>query len=493
MRHLLFAAFVALLPAVSSARTVPDQALPKPVRKLAEAIDAADAKDCGKAVKLAERLAEAKGGLNELGQSLALDTLARCAFMTGDKAQAAVLIRRATAFDAASDDIWHRRLQIDLLAQDWDAAVGSVEAMVTDGRGGALNRISEEAISHLDNELRRAKRKDLQKRLLQVLASDGYSPTDLFADTDLYRRRLAIQMAEEGDTARAKALVEGLTDPWSVARASLDLRLRRFLPADPDIRALLERRLEGRLRIMRANPDRLEPLIYVASDLRKLGRVEQALKVLQTAAPQIAEADAYVDAAKHGSWWWDELSRTYVALGRFDEAADALRKGGELSENGGSNVSQTINLAHLQVRAGRSGDALKTLAAFMTTPHNISPYGEVALRSARACAFADTGNRAEALKDVAYIRDHQLDAPGSLDGVALCVGDLDGAAAALIKRLEDPDERVDALLDLSDYDDPPVKLPDNIFNRDNKKLIERPDVKAAIASAGGTRRFRIQG
>ena len=74
----------------------------------------------------------------------------------------------------------------------------------------------------------------------------------------------------------------------------------------------------------------------------------------------------------------------------------------------------------------------------------------------------------------------------------LCLGDMDGAAAAFIRRLEDPDRRADALLQLSDYDDPPVKRPPHPVHSRLEALKSREDVKAAIEKAGGIRRFRLQ-
>ncbi len=70
--------------------------------------------------------------------------------------------------------------------------------------------------------------------------------------------------------------------------------------------------------------------------------------------------------------------------------------------------------------------------------------------------------------------------------------DLDGAAATIIRQLEDPDRRTAALVDLSDFDDPPAVLPVDPIEVNLKKVKARPDVQAAIARAGGTRRIHLQ-
>jgi tetratricopeptide (TPR) repeat protein len=461
--------------------------------QLIQAAEAMDAKDCPRALGLARPIADSPNtaGLDENDALLAYQVTARCAFQTGDHERAYADIRRATAIAAASDDLWFERLDFDALGKRWDPVVETIEEMHA-RRPAALNAVNQRALDYIRTELRRAERKDLTIRLVHVLASDDYLPTEFLVSTDSYRRDYAVYLAEGGRKDEARAMVARLTSPWTVARASLDPRLRAFYPADPDIRALVERRLADRRQKMEEHPERLEAVIEVADNLKLLGRPREALEVLQSVAGRVGDPDAFVDAEVQLPWWWDELSRVYAILGRFDESMDAMRKGGALDENGGANVSQTINLAHRQVRAGRSKDALVTLAAFDTAKHDVSPYGQIALRSARACAYAFTGQREAALKDVEYIRTHQLDAPGSLGSVLGCVGDLDGAAAALIKRLEDLDQRASELLTLSDYDTPPVALPDDPYETVVKALRARSDVQAAIVRAGGTRRFHIQ-
>jgi hypothetical protein len=51
--------------------------------------------------------------------------------------------------------------------------------------------------------------------------------------------------------------------------------------------------------------------------------------------------------------------------------------------------------------------------------------------------------------------------------------------------------RTEALVDLSEYDDPPFASPDPTAAA-LAALRRRADVKAAVARAGGTRRFRVQ-
>ncbi len=68
----------------------------------------------------------------------------------------------------------------------------------------------------------------------------------------------------------------------------------------------------------------------------------------------------------------------------------------------------------------------------------------------------------------------------------LCIGDIDGAAAADISRLGDPEHRDTALLALQIYEPPPVVLSEQEAEIERRKaaIRERPDVRAAVDAVG---------
>ncbi|MEA3032795.1 MAG: hypothetical protein QOH86_811, partial [Sphingomonadales bacterium] len=239
------------------------------------------------------------------------------------------------------------------------------------------------------------------------------------------------------------------------------------------------------------HPDKLAPIVLAAADLRRLGRPQEALILLQGAASKVGDETAFTDRDKRFNWYWNEVASTEAMLGHYDQAVAAYAKAAAFGENGTPNVSQVINLAQTQNRFGRGADALKTLAVFSDPKRQGSPYGEMQLRYARACANHLAGHDSDTAADLAYLKAHEKDGGSALDYALICVGDLDSAAAALIRQLDDPERRADALLDLSDFDDPPVALPPSPVAGRIEALEARADVKAAIGRAGGTRRFHI--
>ena len=192
-----------------------------------------------------------------------------------------------------------------------------------------------------------------------------------------------------------------------------------------------------------------------------------------------------MDAGEELAWTMDYRARALAQLGRFDEAVAQLRAAAERPEYGAPNVSQSINLAGLLADLGRGAEAEAIVAQVMA--RGLSPYGRMQAEAVRACAR--TGPAAEAL---AYLREHQADAPAALQDALICEGDLQAAARLYIERLSDPDRRTSALAELQDYATPPVMTPlQQAAIRRREQLRRRPDVQAAIARVGRIEHYNL--
>ena len=480
------------------------------MRKIAEA---AERKDCKTILRLGVPLIEARKASGLPGEleaaNYALVILCEVEGGLNDRAYAHAL--RGTALDHASDDLWALRFALEVDGKRYEEAVKTIEAMAQ-GRGAALNEISINGLYRFEGELKDAGKNALRKRLLAVLASDTYDPKDLYLPADGFRLLYARLLLREGDATGARRIVTTLRTPSQLAEASVDRDLRGFLPADFDVRPAVESALAVYREAMARDPDRLMPIIDTANTLRQLGRGEEALTLLQGAERRLEDAETnrfvgedaneaaepaasdsgFTDEFEHLPWFWDSYAKTQEMLGRYHDAVKAYGQGGAVDEAGALNVSQLLNLADMQVRFGRYDDALRTIAVFNDPKRERSPYGEMVLRYVRGCSLALAGKAAEAASDVEFAKAHAGDHPGAHSHLLVCTGDMDGAAAAIIAQLEDPDRRGRMLLKMSEYDDPPVALPADPTEPRYKALKARADVKAAMDRAGGTRRFRIQ-
>jgi len=418
------------------------------------------------------------------------DLVVACEATTGATVRAYAHALKGTQLEQSSDILWTLRLALEVEAKNYPAAVATVETMAQ-GRGAALNALETSALWQFDQSLKEAGMTAERRRLLKILASDSYLPDDLYGPDDDFKLAYANLLVDSRDSAAARPVVAGLQDVRVLVTAILDPRLRALVAPDLDIHAAAEAELAAHREAAARHPDKLGPILFAAADLGRLGRAQEALQMLQGIASKVDDPAAFTDRDKRLNWYWNAVAGTERMLGHYDQAVAAFGKAAAFGESGAPNVSQVINLAQMQNRFGRGADALKTLAVFADPKRESSPYGEMQLRYARACANHLAGHEADVAADLAYLKAHEKDAGSALNDTLICLGDMDAAAAALIRRLDDPERRAGALLDLSDFDDPPVALPPGPGEGRLKALKARADVKAAIERAGGTRRFHI--
>lgn len=450
------------------------------------------ARDCKTVVNLGAPLLDRSGGtgLGSDAEAALYDVVVDCEAQLKAFEAAYAHALRATALDESSDYLWRVRLGGELQLKNYRAAVATVEAM-SQGRGAALNAMPMAWLWRLDSELKKDE-PGYRRRLLAVLAQDAYAPRELYEPADGFRLAYAKLLAEAGEREAARATVERLEMPYALQRAMLDPALRPFVPAAVDLRAETEKALLRYREAIARHPDRIAPLTEAAAALRQLGRPQEAVQLLRTVSERIDDPKAFEDRDERINWYWDAVGRSEAALGHYDEAVAAFRKGAGATEDGTPNVSQVINLAFFQATSLRGDEALKTLAVFDDPGRQASPYGYMEMRLARGCAHAVVDHQAEAKADLDYMRAREADHPEALSNLLLCLNDIEGAAASFIRRLDQEDQRIGALAQLSDYDPPPAPNPRNPIESRLPAVKARADVQAAIARAGGIRRFPLQ-
>lgn len=396
-----------------------------------------------------------------------------------------------TQIKGADPALWNMRLHLEAKDNRNEQAVDTIEAMASQSPT-TLNTLSGPWLGRLNRDLKQAGQIGSRTRLLAVLTAPGYQPDEVLATGDAFKRDYAALLVDAGKKAEAAALVARIVTPSDLISVSVDPRLRTMLPTNFDGRVAVESRLAQVREIAASHPGSLAAVNEISQYLRRLGRIEEAVATLEAARPDGPQGQSFADLDDYQNWWWDEIARNYQMLGRYDDAVAAFRKGIDAKEYAALNVSQTINLAYARLRFGHPAEALATVAAFEKEQYSASPFGEMQLHLVRGCAHAELGQSVAAKDDTAYIMAHARDAPGALTTMMLCDGDMDGAAAAVIRDLDDPDNRPQALLLLSDYDPPPPRYPASPDEKRLPALKARADVKAAITRAGGTRHFHLQ-
>lgn len=476
----------------TTAETAPEPVPPEAVlTDLRAAADAAEKGDCARAIDRATAVRRS-AAFKSLSGELRMATLqlaGLCAASLDRGADAYRDLRAATAFADSADEAWRMRLIYELDDKRFADAVATIEAM-SNGRGAALAGVPTRWLYQLDRQMKDAGQTALRRRLLAILSQSGYDPDEAGVGNAGFQSRYATLLYDAGERAAALAIVRQIEEPTLVVDLSLDPRFRAAFPADLKLRPMTEKRLAGLQEAALTHPDQIGPVNDVARMLRLLGRPKDSLAALEAIRAKVTGDAELSDRGDQAVWWWDQLARAHRALGDRAAQIAALEKGSAMVEHGGANVSQTINLAEAQLAAGRPTDALGTLARLEGAKKRASPYGAMQIVSDRGCARARLGRANDAAADLATARAHVADAPEALTRLLLCLGDMDGAAQAMIARLGDRDQRIDALRDLSEFARPSTP-PDDPTELRLIELKARPDVKAAAAQAGGTRTFDI--
>lgn len=394
---------------------------------------------------------------------------------------------RATMSEPSSIYVWHTRLRYEAMHDQLKAVALTIEAMAAT-HPEALNDLPIRAVHSLNQQMSDAGDEADQIRILKAISAT-YKPTAPFADTEGLRLVYARKLYDKGDKAGAAAIINGVQSFSALREISADPDFRALQNPHVDLSIAAERQYTEDAITLSQHPGSLEGVIWVAADLRSLGRYQEALAKLESVRDRMGHSDSFADYDQQQLWWWEHLAITYGELGDYDQLVKSYRSAIALAEPGHPNVNQVLDLGLQQVRFGHYQDALATLAAATADPKLRSPYGAMVFHMGHGCASKLAGHDADAAQDVAYALAHEKDGPGNTTLLLLCVGDIDGAAASILRQLDNSEQRSGALDLLSDFRPGPASSPVSPGIKRIPELKARADIKAAVAKAGGVQSF----
>ena len=398
------------------------------------------------------------------------------------------MARKATAMDLAGNQAWRFRLRAASAADDMDDAIETLRRLALRGAAG-LETLPDEWIFELVRDAeKRPNGAEVRFRLTQALFDSGWKPDrGVWDQPSIIWRDLALDYIQRGQMDKAKAAAARVLNAYAVMSMHADRRFDPLVRAEPGSYALeqaIERELAEYRARSAAQPNSLKARNALAMRLLSRNRLDEALAVLDEGlalASPAAGKNALASDADELNWSLDVRAQVLRAAGRNAEALAVYEKAAAAPERGDANVSQTLNLAAEYVSQGRPREALATAERM----GKASVYGQSVQAMARACAYAQLGDRASAAKALAILRRNRDDAPGPLTHALLCTNDLDGAAAHHVAALADPDLRFSMLGRIQDYrfEDSQTAY-DKEMRRRLRLVLARPEVKAAIDKVG---------
>jgi transglutaminase-like putative cysteine protease len=419
-------------------------------------------------------------GLTAAQRHAALLVAGAVAMDKGDHHRALDLLKRACGTEQAGAPDWKLRVYaaqrdgdfvdagyaLATLAQRWPDTLKAIDIRVI---GRTLHGLPDAGTSRYE--------------LLSALQAAKYDRETL--DLTRWWRDLALLQLERGDSDKARATAAQVTDPYSLVSMQADNRFASVRQYVPDIATDVEQQIRRMQGVVASKPDELEPVLQLGELLLASSRFDQALRLMDGVIATVngpKGRKAYVDADTKYAWILDTRSRALLCLGRWDEAVAQLLSASHLPEVQGDNVSQVINLAGLYNDLGRPQEARATLSGLPST--DMSPFGRMQETIEIIASADELGDAAEVERQLAYARDHRSDSPASYEQALISANRLDEAARVLIGRLEDPSQRIDALMEVQDYKAFPLPPRARKIRLRWESVIQRPDVRAAIERVG---------
>jgi hypothetical protein len=330
--------------------------------------------------------------------------------------------------------------------------------------------------------------KDRGFELDYALVTAGWSPADAtLADQDWLRLRLATALVERDRLDDARPVIAKMLNPVVLVRLGID---RRFAPLWPEI----EKRLgpgadladaayvgAAKDRFDKA-PDSLIARLGYAEALNIASREPEAMAI----ADVVKTPEELAKLTDREIWLVNLHAQLLGDDGKVDAALERLAALNATPIATRPGMAGTVLSEVLLAQSlGRPKDALRLADAAEAKTTMASEYGRLYLAQARACALADLDRKAEAEKAAApVLAKPDVNADATL-ATLICLGKMDAAAAAIIKRLASPEDRAGMLFDLQPFLIADRPTPRDVRHRAALRALKvRPDVKAAYTKAG---------
>ncbi|WP_291843968.1 hypothetical protein [Maricaulis sp.] len=406
----------------------------------------------------------------------------------GETARAQAHWEQAEALGLPRHTVLHARFEAALRQNAADTAL-QVYAEMDAGFPGQRNSLRLGLLMELVDLQHDVGRHAEEREALDRIEA-RYTPDTPFTTLDEIHYRRIRSLVESGDIDAAMAVLPAMTSDTGAMRLRT-LNLFSPLWQRPEFDRLTDQRREVLDLLARsgeqiaAHPDHLGPVIDRMVYLNDLGRREEASQLATRTWHRIQAGETFEDSGEQVIWFLDQWGYVEMERGRLAFGRAAFLQAGERSENGGLNVSQLINLAHLDLAMGDDRAVLDRLESM--EGRGASDYGWIQVHFARACAAAALGEDSVRAVSEAWVEAHRDVAPATHYRMLICLGRENDAAAALLDQLADPALAEDTLMELQPRDPRYTHRAFTRYRTDyemRQRIIARPEIQAAIAPIG---------
>lgn len=429
-------------------------------------------------------------GLPEEVRYETFDMASLIAWETSRNDKAHGLAVQATRFPEADNTTWMVRFSSAFTIKNYGDAAYSL-TMFAQRWPGKLGDIVPGAVMQLHYLLKLAHEDETDRLMLDELFDAGWKDKEV-VPSSLWRD-LALQHLQRGEVARATKVALRITSGQVALSMLVDKRFDAITLAHPDafdVDRLIASEISTAKAQIAAHPDQLQPV----TDLQELFLLTgQYSKVLLISDEAVARAEkgegvkTYSDFGSRYNWILDYRSRAFKRQGQWDKAIGTEVLASRVPEHGGINVSQSINLGELYAELDQPDNAATSIIQL----GDLSPIGQMQLEGVKLRIAVDRHDERATSAAMAYLRAHRAEEPDSCEDALLLTGKLDEAAGLLIERLENPQWRTDALVDMQHYADVDLTPMEKTIHDRWSAVTARHDVQAALQKVGRVETFSM--
>lgn len=398
------------------------------------------------------------------------------------------LLRRASEMEGADGWAWLMRVSAALGAEDHDDALFAFETLVI-RHPAMLQQVSDEGINGLYVDSLRLPRGEIrQMALMNTLLDVGWAPKDPINDWSAAWSTHAGRLLDRLEFERATLAARRVTAPQRLIGMRADWRFASLVVKNPaafNIKEAYARQLDRLQTLSRADPTSLHRVNALGLALLDMKRDDELLALTEEALGRLAAPTGSpmgLSDPEAAIWTRDLQARALRALGRSDEAEAAWRQA-IAQADGRASTPLLLNLAKFLADMERPREALAALTGLDTA--SLSTRGALLVDSVRACAHAQLGDVAARDQALAALRRKQDFAPDLYMDALACVNDLDAAALSLMERLDDTGARMEALIEVQTFPEPPPRSETERARQAHRRaLLADPQVRGAISLSG---------
>lgn len=404
-------------------------------------------------------------------------------FRAGNAARANTLLKRATGYKQANAATWKYRLFTASRSHD---SIDMAYSLTTIARRwpSLLPTLFPGMPLQLHRRLQNYQQDAVDQNMLDALFNANWPRS--IDGADYLWLDLALIHLRNYEIKRAAQVAVRVKQPMLVLRMRIDKRfdpIRRLHPEAFDIDRLMRTQISEAQADLKAHPNQLAPIQHLQNLYIRAGQFERALTVSDPVVAVARKGDGprtYTDYDTKYNWIIDNRARALAHQGHWTRAIHVMEKAACQTEYGDVNVSQIINLGAYYALNNHPDKAARAISRV----GNMSDYGRMQLEKIKLYIAFERHDKPAIARHMDYLRSNREDAIGSWENALLLHGDLDEAAALMIKRLDNPDWRDDALLDVQDYPDGPSTYIGKRIDANLQRILKRKDVLAAVLRVG---------